>query len=80
MLTKIASQCSKKDIKTVKEAMELAKKEHRQYTEWAKEKKTAQLNQAIIQKNQFEQKYYLIGLTMDEKEEERKEYICQKRR
>lgn len=37
-VTKIASHWARKKIKTVKEAMELAKNEHRQYQEWAKEK------------------------------------------
>jgi len=37
---KIASHWARKKIKTVKEAMELAKKEHRQYLDWA-EGKTA---------------------------------------
>ncbi len=36
---KIASHWARKKVKTVKEAMELAKKEHRQYTEWQKSKK-----------------------------------------
>lgn len=35
---KIASHWARKKVKTVTEAMELAKKEHRQYTEWAKNK------------------------------------------
>ncbi len=37
---KIASHWARKNIKTVKEAMELAKMEHRQYAEWAEAKKT----------------------------------------
>ncbi|WP_335872692.1 replication initiation and membrane attachment family protein [Bacillus sp. 2205SS5-2] len=36
---KIASHWSRKNISTVKEAMDLAKKEHRQYLEWAQGKK-----------------------------------------
>ncbi|WP_428912642.1 replication initiation and membrane attachment family protein [Niallia sp. Krafla_26] len=36
---KIASHWARKNIKTVKEAMDLAKKEHRQYLEWAEGKK-----------------------------------------
>jgi replication initiation and membrane attachment protein len=36
---KIASHWARKNIKTVKEAMELAKVEHRQYSEWAQGKK-----------------------------------------
>jgi replication initiation and membrane attachment protein len=36
---KIASHWSRKNIKTVKEAMDLAKTEHRQYLEWAEGKK-----------------------------------------
>lgn len=38
-LEKIASHWSRKKIKTVKAAMELAKEEHRQYQEWASGKK-----------------------------------------
>ncbi|MCQ6273445.1 replication initiation and membrane attachment family protein [Bacillus sp. V3B] len=37
---KIASHWARKNIRTVKEAMELAKMEHRQYAEWAEGKKT----------------------------------------
>ncbi|WP_409289720.1 replication initiation and membrane attachment family protein [Peribacillus sp. SCS-37] len=37
---KIAGHWARKDIKTVKEAMELAKSEHRQYQAWANDKKT----------------------------------------
>ncbi|WP_040037612.1 replication initiation and membrane attachment family protein [Bacillus thermotolerans] len=37
---KIASHWSRKKIKTVQEAMELAKKEHRQYSEWANNKRS----------------------------------------
>lgn len=37
---KIASHWARKNIKTVKEAMELAKTEHRQYAEWAEGKKS----------------------------------------
>jgi replication initiation and membrane attachment protein len=39
-LDKIASHWSRKKVKSVKEAMELAKNEHRQYQEWAENKKT----------------------------------------
>lgn len=35
---KIASHWARKKVKTVKDAMELAKNEHRQYAEWAKNK------------------------------------------
>ncbi|MGE8206350.1 replication initiation and membrane attachment family protein [Heyndrickxia sp. NPDC080065] len=38
-LEKIASHWSRKKVKTVKEAMELAKNEHRQYQQWADNKK-----------------------------------------
>lgn len=38
-LEKIASHWSRKKVKTVKEAMELAKNEHRQYQQWAENKK-----------------------------------------
>jgi len=38
---KIASHWARKNIKTVKEAMDLAKTEHRQYIEWAEGKKTS---------------------------------------
>ncbi|RLQ97980.1 replication initiation and membrane attachment family protein [Falsibacillus albus] len=41
-LEKIASHWARKNIKTVKEAMDLAKQEHRQYQDWAEGKKTAQ--------------------------------------
>ncbi|MBA4537087.1 DnaD domain protein [Bacillus aquiflavi] len=41
---KIASHWSRKKIKTVKEAMELAKNEHRQYMEWAQGKKESRGN------------------------------------
>ncbi|APH06962.1 replication initiation and membrane attachment family protein [Bacillus weihaiensis] len=37
---KIASHWTRKEIKTVKAAMELAKEEHRQYQQWAEEKTT----------------------------------------
>jgi replication initiation and membrane attachment protein len=37
---KIAGHWARKQVKTVKEAMDLAKKEHRQYLEWAQEKKS----------------------------------------
>lgn len=45
---KIASHWARKDIKTVKAAMDLAKEEHRQYQEWAsnKQKKETQGSQA----------------------------------
>ncbi|WAA11648.1 replication initiation and membrane attachment family protein [Fervidibacillus halotolerans] len=36
---KIASHWARKNIKTVKEAMELAKNEHKQYMEWQKDKR-----------------------------------------
>lgn len=38
---KIASHWARKNIKTVKDAMELAKIEHRQYAEWAQNNKTS---------------------------------------
>lgn len=38
-LEKIASHWSRKKVKTVKEAMDLAKSEHRQYQQWAENKK-----------------------------------------
>jgi len=38
---KIASHWTRKHIKTVKDAMDLAKQEHRQYQQWAEEKTTA---------------------------------------
>ncbi|MFK2824627.1 replication initiation and membrane attachment family protein [Bacillus sp. B190/17] len=37
-IEKIASHWARKKVKTVKDAMELAKNEHRQYAEWAKSK------------------------------------------
>ncbi|PLT31195.1 replication initiation and membrane attachment family protein [Peribacillus deserti] len=40
---KIAGHWARKGIKTVKEAMELAKSEHRQYQSWANEKKTKKI-------------------------------------
>lgn len=40
-IAKIASHWSRKKIKTVREAMDLAKSEHRQYQEWASDKKTS---------------------------------------
>jgi replication initiation and membrane attachment protein len=40
-IEKIASHWARKNIKTVKDAMELAKNEHKQYMEWAQGKKTA---------------------------------------
>lgn len=39
-IEKIAGHWARKQIKSAKEAMELAKKEHRQYLQWAEEKKT----------------------------------------
>ncbi|MEW8987491.1 MAG: DnaD domain protein, partial [Bacillus sp. (in: firmicutes)] len=38
---KIASHWARKRVQTVSEAMELAKKEHRQYLDWAEGKQTA---------------------------------------
>jgi len=38
---KIASHWTRKQVKTVKEAMDLAKQEHRQYQQWAEEKTTS---------------------------------------
>ena len=40
-IEKIAGHWARKKIKTVKEAMELAKNEHRQYLDWAEGKKTS---------------------------------------
>ncbi|MCJ7839760.1 replication initiation and membrane attachment family protein [Lederbergia sp. NSJ-179] len=40
-MAKIASHWSRKKIKTVKEAIDLAKSEHRQYQQWANERKTS---------------------------------------
>lgn len=42
-LGKIASHWARKKVKTVTEAMELAKQEHRQYQEWAAHKKSGKL-------------------------------------
>ena len=39
-IEKIASHWSRKKISTVKEAMQLAKNEHRQYLDWAEGKQT----------------------------------------
>ncbi|WP_203361515.1 replication initiation and membrane attachment family protein [Bacillus sp. REN10] len=44
---KIASHWARKKIKTVKEAMELAKSEHRQYLDWANHKKQPNKKAAI---------------------------------
>jgi replication initiation and membrane attachment protein len=44
---KIASHWARKHVKTVKEAMELAKNEHRQYLEWAKNKDKPKRKKAI---------------------------------
>ena len=38
-IEKIAGQWVRKNIRTVKDAMDLAKKEHKQYMEWAQGKK-----------------------------------------
>ncbi len=43
---KIASHWTRKQIKTVKEAMDLAKQEHRQYQQWAEEKTTKKKTQS----------------------------------
>ena len=48
---KIASHWSRKNIKTVKDAMDLAKMEHRQYLEWAEGKKN-QVNKVTSNKKQ----------------------------
>ncbi len=42
---KIASHWTRKHVKTVKEAMDLAKQEHRQYQQWAEEKTTKKRTQ-----------------------------------
>ena len=42
---KIASHWARKNIKTVKDAMDLAKMEHRQYLEWAEGKKNSKQGQ-----------------------------------
>lgn len=42
---KIASHWTRKQIKTVKDAMDLAKQEHRQYQQWAEEKSTKKKTQ-----------------------------------
>ncbi|MFC0270257.1 replication initiation and membrane attachment family protein [Metabacillus herbersteinensis] len=47
---KIASHWSRKELKTVKAAMDLAKQEHRQYQEWAETKNKPKPKKAAIRK------------------------------
>ncbi|MBM4762517.1 DnaD domain protein [Bacillus sp. B15-48] len=49
-MEKIASHWARKQVKTVKEAMDLAKKEHRQYIQWAEEKKDRPSSKKPIRK------------------------------
>jgi len=51
---KIASHWARKNIKTVKDAMELAKLEHRQYAEWAEAKKTGKQSASKKKTNRTE--------------------------
>ena len=57
----IAGEWTRNEIKTVKEAMELAKKNRRQYMERAKEKKTTKPGN-YIKRNRFARKYCPTGL------------------
>lgn len=47
---KLASHWARKEIKTVQEAMELAKQEHRKYQEWPESKKQRPVNKKVIRK------------------------------
>jgi replication initiation and membrane attachment protein len=49
-MEKIASHWARKNIKTVKEAMDLAKKEHRQYQNWAQSKKQRSTQHKVVRK------------------------------
>ncbi|NSL51525.1 replication initiation and membrane attachment family protein [Calidifontibacillus erzurumensis] len=72
---KIAAHWARKEIKTVKQAMNLAKEEHRQYQEWAsdkqkKEKKSSQTNQRFGKEQlTLDMKRRLLMLGADEQEE-----------
>ncbi|WP_243291225.1 replication initiation and membrane attachment family protein [Bacillus sp. FJAT-47783] len=50
---KIASHWGRKGVKTVKDAMELAKKEHRQYQEWAEPKPKQKKRRQIVRKEKL---------------------------
>jgi len=50
---KIASHWARKGIKTVRTAMDLAKKEHRQYQEWAKGKETKPAPKRIVRQEKL---------------------------
>lgn len=50
---KIASHWARKGIKTVKEAMAVAKKEHRQYQEWADAKESKKRKKRIIRQEKL---------------------------
>jgi DnaD/phage-associated family protein len=55
-MEKIASHWARKKIKTVEQAMEIAKKEHKQYLEW-KEKKSESPKKQLEEFNKFDIRY-----------------------
>lgn len=69
-MEKLASHWARKQIKTVKEAMELARDEHRQYQEWAESKKNSSKTKKQTAKSNAtpEQKRRLLMLGLDESE------------
>lgn len=50
---KIASHWARKGIKTVKDAVQVAKKEHRQYQEWAKTKEMKSFKKRIVRQEKL---------------------------
>jgi replication initiation and membrane attachment protein len=52
---KIASHWARKQVSTVKSAMELAKQEHRQYQEWAEKKTVSKTGRKLIRKEKLPQ-------------------------
>jgi replication initiation and membrane attachment protein len=70
---KIASHWARKNIRTVKEAMELAKQEAREYQNWAKEKgKTQKSRKKVIRKEMLPE---WLNMDYSQKEGESKEEI-----
>ena len=63
---KIASHWTRKQIKTVKDAMDLAKNEHRTYLEWSNGKKSGTI---LKSKNQSGQNSYQTGLMRSRKKQ-----------
>ncbi|MDE3839866.1 Replication initiation and membrane attachment protein [Bacillus methanolicus] len=71
-IEKVASQWARKKIKTVKDAMELAKNEHKQYMEWAQGKKAAAGSQRTKKpvRTELLPEWFVQKQTADEKNDE----------